>query len=207
MANIADFVPAVAALVPDAPNPAIKQQARDTFYEFCRQTRVWAGDIFPTDTTEGESTIFLSTVVPGNARVYEVLTLSRDRKPMEGGDFHRAQQLRLRETGRPRLFDHLPNDQLKMYPTPDKAYTLTGEVVLVPRKTSDVVEQWIFDDFEFGIRHGIIYALTSMINKPWTSPEQAQQSLGHFTREMDHARARAENRHQSKDRVVKYGGL
>lgn len=206
MASLTELVTKVVPYVPEAPNPAIKQAVFDAYFEFCKSTRFWVGSLYPTMTDIEEPELYLDLIIPGHARVYDILVLSIDGKALEAGDFHRAQALSDRSQ-RPKYYSFRGGDTITLYPTPDKEYKVTGEVILVPRSGTDTMNQVIIDNFEMGIRHGAIYTLASMRNKPWTDPQQAQDSLGHFAREMENARNLVSGRDRKKIRITSYGGL
>lgn len=206
MASMDDMIPKVAPFVPEAPNPAIRQALFDSYFEFCKNTRYWIGELYPTMTEVEEPEFYFDTTIPGHARVYDVHVLSIDNHPLEAGDFHRAQKLSTRSQ-RPKYYSFRGSNRATLFPTPDKAYEVTGEVILVPRSGTDVIEDQIFDNFEMGIRHGAIYTLVSMRNKPWTDPQQAQDSLGHYARDMENARNLVSGRDRKKIRVTSYGGI
>lgn len=209
MATIKEMVAMVAPFVPQAPNPVIEQKVLEIYYEFCRTTRSWRGEIYPFETIPGEPEIHIEALIPGNARLYDILVLSYDGAPLESGDFHRAQSLRLRmdKPGCPKLYDFQGGSTLKLYPTPDRVKNITGEVILVPRTGTEIIDQKIFDNYGYGLRDGIVSALSAMAGKPWMNIDQAQMTANNFGRVMDEAQALAEGRNQKKARVTSYGGL
>lgn len=206
MAKIDDMIGVVAPFVPEAPNPAIRQALFDSYFEFCKSTRCWIGELFPTMTEAEEPDFYFDTTIPGHARVYDVHVLSIAGHSLEAGDFHRAQALSNRSQ-RPKYYSFRGSNRATLFPTPDREYEVTGEVILVPRSGTDIIENDIYDNFELGIKHGAIYTLTSMRNKPWTDPQQAQDSVAHYAREMENARNLVSGRDRKKIRVTRYGGI
>lgn len=206
MATFESVVESITPFVPEAPNPAIRQAFFDAYFEFCKATRYWVGDLYPTKTEVGEPLFYLDNASPGHARIYDVSVLSVDGHPLEAGDFHRAQPLSKRNQ-RPKYYNFRGQEAITLYPTPDREYTITGELILVPRNGTKIVDDDIYDNFGLGLRHGAIYTLTTMRNKPWSDPQQAAESLGHYTREMENARNLISGRDRKKIRVTSYGGI
>lgn len=207
MASMDELVDSVAGWVPEAPNPVIKQACRDIYYEFCRQSRVIRGEVFPTDTQPGRAELSLDVMTEGNTRVYDILSLEVDGKPIDPGDFHRAKRLGLRDKGRPKLFDFGLRETMMLYPTPDKVYEITGEVILVPRRSTDTIDNDVYDNYAYGLRHGVIFELAGTPNKPWSDASQAEMSAQYYRAELENAMDTAQKRNQSQIRKTAYGGL
>lgn len=208
MAQLSELVAMVAPMVPEAPDPVIEEKAREAYYQFCRTTRAWKADVYPFMTVPHEAEVPVEVIIPGNARLYDILVLSYDNRPLDAGNFRRAQTPQLRDPGTPKYYDfRAGGTTIKLYPTPNRAKEITGEVILVPRMSTNVIDQRIFDDYWVGLREGTIFLLTSMTRKPWTDPEAAQLASAHFQREMAEAEDMADGRNRKKTRVTRYGGL
>lgn len=183
----------VAPHLPGCPEPSMETALAESAAEFCARTALWREELDAELTTAEEHTY---EITPSGA-VFEGLPRLR-LDGVEIAHVHRdAVPLDLRyQTGKPTCFAVVSETSIRFYPTPDAAYTYTGEAVLKPGRAATGLEQFLYEAHAGAIASGAISRLMLVPQKEWTNPAAAAVHDRLFERGVDRARIR-ESRHVS----------
>lgn len=207
MPDISEVVQRVAAQIPAAPDPVIEDIVKMTYLDFCQETRVLRRRTDSLTVGAGTEFVTLDNLSCGELVVSEIITLSVNGKQIEAADYERAlQKNAVGRPGVPRYFDRVPGRQIRLYPTTDREITLDGECYMEPGELVYEIDDFLYRRFGQGFRHGVIYNLTSMKNKPWTDDRQSAESFQFYQVALKKAEDYGKQNDQHKARVTRYGG-
>lgn len=94
------------------------------------------------------------------------------------------------DTGAPQAVALYAETSVRLYPTPDKAYTYSGVVILKPSLSSTVLDKNMFETWGRVIGYGALSTLLPIPGQPWFSPEMAQKYGALFDHNVTTARVR-----------------
>ncbi|MBP6638224.1 MAG: hypothetical protein KA179_11095 [Sulfuritalea sp.] len=168
----AQMIPEALALVPECPNPIIRDALHKAMREFFSTSRAW----------RGKQLTLLTTVVaqesynanpPANAEVAQVMSCYRDTEevecevPGEEDDFYPA------ETGSDYRIS-VSDDGLyyELHPAPASAgEVLKGSVAYTLAENATGVPTWVYREHRYAIACGAAAHLVAQPGKPWTDRE------------------------------------
>jgi len=153
--------------------------------EFCKRSEIWRASISET-TVIGQATYqpFTegSSLLENTARIAVAgrpLTRVSDLYQHDGTDD---------SEGTPLAYGIINGVELRLFPTPDAAYAMTGVAVLMPSGRATGVADFIYDKHERTIAHGALSTLMMIPEKQWSNPESGMYHRGMFYSEADNAK-------------------
>lgn len=167
-----DYLPEVLPDVPGCPDRVAIDAILQSAIEFCNQARTWRQQL--TDLVTAQSTATYDIEVEG--------LLPADSEPLaihklQHNDFSRPlatiskQQLdiyRLTDTEeKPYYFNNDEPKVVRLYPTPDAAYTMFIWAILKPTKASTSGPDFLYNDWLEPIAHGAKARLCAQAARPW----------------------------------------
>lgn len=180
------FHPLILPHVGPCPKSVVNAHLAEAAADFCAKTYLWRERIDPEATLAGEARYELI----GSGVLEDVLWLTVD-----GREIHRTQDSfvppsQADQTGTPQAFAIVGDREVRLYPTPDKAYIFTGDVVVKPSRTARGVEDFLYETYARAIVDGALYRLLSIPEKEWTNLPLAEIYLNSFNRGVTKARVR-----------------
>lgn len=165
------FYPGVlSVLPPGCPDTTIDYALKLSTIELCRDSMVHVSDIDPFATSAGEMDYEL--IIDGNSSIETVIFASCDGTPMTPKTPIEISEMNM-SSHAPRYFSFFSPGNLVLRPTPDKAYTISAKVSLIPSMNALGVESFIANRYYEGITSGAISRLMSMPGKTWTDIKTA----------------------------------
>ena len=183
--KLSAFYPLVLPLVPGCPEVTVDHAVVRAAAEFCRETGVWrlTDRLFTTKADESDYEIFpaesntriewLEEVEVAGTRIKE----SAIREPAADA------------TGEPVQYFLAGPRTVRLLPTPDAAYAVTGAIVMAPTLSATAIDDTLFEDWAETIASGALMRLTTMPGA-WGSPDLARYHNKLFRRGVTGARAR-----------------
>jgi hypothetical protein len=188
------FYPELALLYPDAPWLTFDRALNVAARTLCRIGMVWRADLDPLSWEAGISQYDLAP--PYASRVVQILTMGglEPRTPQQLAALNREWRT---QTGRPSYYYPLPEDRIRVYPTPvdDETNAVTPRVVLMP--TIELTT--LSDDYAWTYERLLVQgAIAHLGGASWSEYERACHE----------ARSHATDGNQvGVARKVRYGGL
>jgi hypothetical protein len=206
--NWEKFYPYVQPYVPGCPEVVIDTHLQEAAEEFCARSEVWRAELETIKVVKSSADYELDT--PAGALVENVLFLYLDGKllsQVHDGNFiapltSTGEPL----TGRPSMFSIFGDTSVRLYPTPDVKYTITGLVALKPSLRSSGVEDFIFNTHGRSIATGAVARLTGIPGKEWTNPDVSYGHMSEFQRKICAAKARDPRRSVLRVASVNFAG-
>lgn len=204
MANIRDFVPTLTAYVEGAPTNLMVQRLMDSAIRFYEDTGIKQTGIQLTTTPSiGRYTL---TLPDGYSiiRVESVETMNpmtdKELSYLFGQDW-------LVKTGTPVAFNTTPEGDLRIVPTPTEVGSYLVVATVKPSRLSQVVDDFILEDYEEAIVSGALTSLYAMPNKPWENKSDVRYHQGLYRRGVTTAKARISKSRTKNPSYVQVGGL
>jgi hypothetical protein len=190
--NISDWYQNVLNYIPGLPYPALIDAGRKISRRFCKETWLWKNTLDLIDVVEDTSAYTLT--IP--AALYAELEAVPDdgvRYKQDGLDEELFNNLTC--TSEDELDALYPNWRYKTHPTPSMFYVdnvnknvnlvytpedastegLEVSVILKPSRTSTVVPDFLYDDYEEVIQAGMLSELFNRSSEQWYDPVKAGQ--------------------------------
>ena len=216
MAALTDFHPYVLPQVPGCPEPTVDLAIRSALIEFCEKTLIVQRDLDPVTVVKG--IVDYDIDPPTGQLVTRVLRLwfkDRELTPTAPDNVHNAEVYNTlfsgadKERSDPRMFIQKDERTFTIYPIPKDtvANGLTVRVALKPTRTTETVEDVLFEDYAETIAQGALFRLLSMPSKPWTNGPGASAALTLFTTGINTARQRAARGHTRADVRIRLTGV
>lgn len=196
------FYPHVQPFVPGCPEVVIDQHLLDAAADFCERSEVWKYNLDRDSTIAGLSEYTLDP--PSGALIENVVALYLD-----GALLKRVSDLDFKDypdrgNAKPTCFSVYEDQQVRFYPTPDKAYSFTGVCVLKPSLSATGVEDFIFETHRKTIACGAVASLAVIPGKEWSNPELSAYYTAKFHKAMDDAKGRDTRRANFRAKNVKF---
>lgn len=174
--------------VPGCPEVVIREHIRDAAIDFCERSEVWRYTFGPEQTAANERDYTVPTV--GASDVENVVALY-----VEGTAIRRVSDLYTSlppsfPASQPLHYSQLSTQLVRFYPTPDKAYSFSGTVVLKPSLTSSGMETFLYRAHGRSIACGAVASLTAIPDKEWSNFDLATYYDAKFLRQADDAKGR-----------------
>jgi hypothetical protein len=206
--NWEKFYPYIQPYVPGCPEVVIDTHVQEAAEEFCARSEVWRADLETIKAVKNSADYELDA--PTGALIENVLFLYADGKllsQVHDGNF-RAPLTSTGEplTGRPSMFSIFGDTSVRLYPTPDNTYNITGLVVLKPSLRSSGVEDFIFNTHGRSIAVGAVARLAGIPGKEWTNPDVAYSHMSEFQRKTCAAKTRDPRRSNIRVAPVNFSG-
>lgn len=157
MASLDEFVPAVAALFPEAPRFTQRRALMDAAVEFCLRTRV----VQETVTVSVQAGNPQATALIRGGHAQEILRLARDDQPLEPDTVLNLLERR-GEPGQPTRFALDGVGRLRLWPTPAASETLQATAVFRPERDEDEIPDVLLQDWTEVIAAGAGFRLATM---------------------------------------------
>lgn len=105
-------------------------------------------------------------------------------------------------TGLPRGYIYVPEGEIAVNPIPDKVYSMTVKVILIPKQGQNQVEERVLAKWDQAIQAGALaYLLT--LNEPWKDPNEAKVQEGIFRAGISNAKADEQRGFQAGSQVAR----
>ena len=179
------FLPLLAPHVPGAPEVSMRLALASSAADFLGRTHLWRVQLDPQDTIPGEADHELFA----DAIIETPLWVRLDGVEITPTDVRDAPSLPA-SPGRPTHYWRVTDTTIRLYPTPDAAYSLDALVVLKPSRAAAGVEDWIYETWADALVDGAIWHLARIPGKDWTDVEMAQVHKARFDRAVSNARVR-----------------
>jgi len=212
MSAYEDFFPYILTEVAGVPEPVAVMAIRNTCIEFCEKSLVLTRDHDPVTLVEGKTDYDLEP--PGGYIVVKVMRAWLETREITPAapDFVTDPAVYNRLFSSYQSAPNLPQTYLQktertitVWPVPDKRYRngLTLRVALKPTRSSNEIEDVVFEDYAETIAHGALYRLMSSVGKPYTNLEMAAVHKSLFEQGLNVARNRATHGNTRVDLRVK----
>jgi len=173
--------------VPGCPEVVINDHLQIAAENFCKRSAVWR-DTFTFSTEVGVSDY--SPPKPGSSRIEDVLMLHCESVPLPRTTDAYYSEPASWPQGRPTRYALFGDETLRLYATPDDAYTVEGTLVLMPSANASRVPDFLYEDHLQSITYGAIATLTAIPGKEWTNPDLAAYYGPKFWKCADDAKGR-----------------
>jgi hypothetical protein len=203
MATVAwdTFLPIITPDIPGCPHATIELNLAATVADFCARTHIWRAPL-DLGVTQADTSIY-PVFNTSHVIIESVLWLLVDNRKLEHTDPRLINPEDLTRTGQPTHF-WIENDKnIRLFFTPDDAYTLSGEVALKPSRQSCGVEDWIYETWADAIVSGVIYRITRTPGKEWSSPDMAAAHKSLYEQGVTNARIRDRRNVHMQVRMIK----
>jgi hypothetical protein len=213
MTSYESFFPYVLPEVAGAPEPVVLLAIRNSAIEFCERSLILTRDHDPVTIREGLIDYDLEPPVK------ETLIIKIQRAWVNGNkidplapDFIAAASVYNRlydeyesKPSTPQYYLQKEERSVTVWPVPDKTYRngLTMRVALKPTRSSESVEDVIFEDYAEVIAAGALTRLMSSAGKPYTNIQMAAVNKMIFDRGVNNAKLRANAGHVRSNQSVK----
>ena len=164
------LIPSLAPFLPNVPDVSMRGALRDSAASFLAQTYIWRAPFDPFETEAEVAQYGLYS----DAAIQAVLWVLVDGLEVAQTESQMVSKSRRDNTGKPKAFWVTRGSNIQFYPVPDKAYEVSGEVVLKPTRDARGVEGWVLDYWQDAIISGAIYRMAQIPGKDWTNAELAQ---------------------------------
>jgi len=191
MMKITDFVPFIAADIPDCPPFIAERAAIESVIEFCKKSWVLNAMIDPEDVEQDEP--LYKFQAPSNKPMCGILEANFNEEPL---DFYSSKEMDRRKTkwrrtkGTPVEAVKEGLDSIRLYPVPDMDYpeSLQVRVAYSPRMTDTVVDDIFSSHYFKAITDGATARLLLQQQKPWFNPSLVLPYRMNFENELYSAR-------------------
>lgn len=193
---IAQFRPRVAARIHGVADPLIDQAVVDTLVDFCERSLVWKVTLDPMRTAIGVKEYDLDP--PKDTKVVKIMRSWLDSSELTPvGEEAVASPFGFvktitgldNPTGRPQTFLQPEPGLIGVQPVPDAVYTLTLRVALAPTRSTDCVDDFLFEDWVDVITNGSLARLYGM--PEFLNPVLAGSHMALFERGLNAASIQA----------------
>lgn len=188
MANVSldQLMPLLAPRLPGIPNATMEFHLAAAAADFLASTHLWREAMYDEETLVGVSDYPLF----GSAVVESVLWITLEGHPLPAVDPRLLDKRIFGQVGRPARYWIHQDRELRFHPTPDAAYTFSGEFALKPARDAMTIPDWIYETWADAIVDGAMWRITSIPGKPWTSLQLATLHKTHFDRAKANAKTR-----------------
>ena len=169
--------------VPGCPESIIVDHLAEAAATFCVGSEIWRFDIESETTLE--STYLID--IPTGAVLEDIVYLEVDGMALRRLSDKLAFTA---DEGAPMAYAIYQDQNIRFYPTPDKAYTYQGIGVLKPALSSAGLEDFLYESHGRTIAYGALAKLLEIPGKEWANPMQAQLAFVQFRRGVDAAKMR-----------------
>lgn len=190
MADLSVFHSRIAPIVLGCPTPTINQAIIDACIDFCTEGSALMAELDAVTTSAGNPDIELD--LPSATRVARVVSLTIDGRKLAATTRHPASK---DDASQPTSYSVSEDGTVRLYPTPDKAYTVESIVLLKPSRSATAVDDSLFERHAEAIASGALLRLLSMNGVSWANPAAAAMYAGSFRAGV--ARAEMEFRRQN----------
>jgi len=197
-----EFYRLVQPHVPGCPEVVIDNHIRDAAIDFCERSEVWTYRTPAEQTVDGVSDYFVG--IPGGAALENVVSVHVDGLLLSRVSELHSNNNPTAPKGMPRHYSLFEDQEVRFFPTPDRAYTLYATVVLKPAPSSSGVEDFIFKAHGRNIACGAIASLTVTPGKEWTNLELAAYYKTKFFQGADDAKGRDTRRSNMRVKGVRF---
>jgi len=181
-----EMLPSLAPFLPGAPDITLRDALRFSAANFLGQTHLWREPFDSFSTTPDEPTyqVFSESLIEA------VLWVVVESQEITHTDVRQVDKTRLDSVGRPKSFWVEADQALRLFPTPDDVYGVSGWAALKPSARSRGVEDWIAGTWQDAIVNGAIYRVAQIPNKGWSDMQLAQYHKQLHDRAIANARVR-----------------
>ena len=203
MATVAwdTFLPLITPDIPGCPHSTIELNLAATAADFCARTHIWRAPL-DLGSTQADAAIY-PVFNTANVIIESVLWLLVDNRKLEHTDPRLINPEDLTRTGQPTHFWVESDKNIRLFFTPDDAYTLSGEVALKPSRLADGVESWIYETWADVLVSGALYRITKTPGKEWSSPDMASLHKSLYEQGVTNARIRDRRNVHMQVRMIK----
>lgn len=186
MATWSSFYPLILPNVPNCPTITVDQELRTVSADFLARTHIWR------DALDFQRTVPNIAVydVDSTALIESVLWVLVDGEKLTHTDPRHMRQEDFERKGKPTDFWVVADRSIRLFPTPDDRYQITGEVALKTARTAVGVEDWIYETWADVIVSGVLWKLCSIVGKEWSNIEFATMHKTIYERGITQARIR-----------------
>ena len=188
MATVAwdEMLPDLAPFLPGAPDITLRNALRSSASNFLAQTHIWRDEFYPFETTPDVPDYELYS----EATIESVLWVLMGEQELKHRDPRRVRKQRINQSGSPQAFWVQEGRKVRLFPTPDDVYTVSGWVVLKPSSRSRGLEDWIVDMWQDAVISGAIHRVAQIPNKGGSDMSLAQYHKQLHDRAIANARVR-----------------
>lgn len=197
-----EFYRLVQPHVPGCPEVVMDNHIRDAAVDFCERSEVWTYQALAEQTVDGVSDY--PVAIPGSSVLENVISVHVDGLLLARVSELHSSNNPTAPKGMPRRYSVFEDQELRFFPTPDRAYTLYATVVLKPTLAASGVEDFIFRTHGRTIACGAIASLMITPGKEWTNLELAAYYKTKFSRGADDAKGRDTRRSNLRAKSVRF---
>lgn len=189
------FTPRIAFRVDGCPDPVIEQAVLDTCIDFCIDSGALKQTLDQVLTTANAAEVDLD--VPTSYRLVRVHKLWIDGTEIGSPHDDQANAWDFHDTakagaalikGVPRRYVHVANETIRLYPIPDKVYTVSCRAALKPSRSATTVDDALFEDHMDAIVDGALARLLAMPER-WGNAGLAMRHQDAYRRGVNRALA------------------
>lgn len=203
--NVLDVISDVAQIARKAPNGTLINAYIRAARKFCRESRWYRSTLI------GQTVAGTPLYSCGSDPYLEVLglkavsaaQLTGNTQPWalvatDSGGWYPTEN-----NGQPRRYAYVPEGQVAINPTPDKAYTLTLTLVLQPKVGVVAIPEELLVKWDQALQAGALGYLQDIPGQPWSDPQQAQINKRVLQSAINNARADEQRSYNAGSVVVR----
>lgn len=216
MATLSDFYPYILPQVPGCPELTADVAIRSALIEFCEKSLIIQRDLDPVTVVKG--IVDYDIDPPANqlvTRVMRVWYKDKELTPTAPDNVNSSEVYNQlfpdadKSRSDPRIFLQKDERTFTIFPIPmdTVANGLTVRAALKPTRTTETVEDVLFEDYAETVAQGALYRLLSIPGKPWMNGPASAAALAMFNSTINVARQRASRGHTRADLRVRLTGV
>jgi hypothetical protein len=155
--------------LPGCPDATLKTALAATAADFCARTHIWREtlDVFYAlpDIAEYD--------LEGSAVIEDIEWVTCNGQQLTHTDIRLISPQDVGKTGFPSHFWSVNGQTMRLFPIPDKKYTLKVYVALKPSRLATGIEDWIYETWADALVSGAIWRVARIPGKDWSNADLA----------------------------------
>lgn len=177
---VRDLLGDVAQVCRQAPTPTLISAYVRAARRFCTKSR-WLVASIPGQTTAGESRYTLGS--DPYAEIFGVAGITMFESPSQFEALVESDSSTWDPTaapGLPEMYQYLPEAQVALHRTPDRAYDMTVAACVTPKRGANSIDATLATKWEYVLQHGALAYLLALPNVAWANLQLAQVHEAQF---------------------------
>jgi len=193
------LMPELSGHLPGCPTAVITSSIRTVAADLCQRAKVLAVEAVPIAVTIGAYEYAVSTGVTycesTDIIAAHLILADGSKIPLRWATFSAVQRARRSwpeaDDGQPVFVTARDRQTIQLAPVPDTDATLYLTVNARPTSDADVLPEWLHDEFNRELFHGVLHQLMMMPSRSWTNEKLAMYHGKHWAHRLAAARYRA----------------
>lgn len=176
MTALSAFIPEIAAACPNCPSPLMEQAIRRAATEFCFKTLWWIVKLDAVGVSAGLAQYSLSPP-DSESIIAMVMDINYDGRklllPVTLDQLTTSYPEWESDEGDPSMYLQISTGELELVPVPEESAIMVATVALAPSRTTEVIDDGIYNYHFDTVVHGALWKLYEMPGKAWSDPQAA----------------------------------